>query len=85
MMEEYTAGEEEVHLEPRTETTQVAEPEVHKEAQNPAQQERKKKRVEKVEHEQDESSRQNYNHIERIELMMSLRQEMKKREDQLKT
>ena len=47
LMEEYTAGEEEVHLEPQTETTQVAEPEVQKEAQNPAQKERKKKRAKK--------------------------------------
>ena len=47
MIEEYTAGEEEIHLEPQTETTQVAEPEVQKEAQNPAHKERKKKRVEK--------------------------------------
>ena len=47
MMEEYIAGEEEVHLEPQTETTLVAEPEVQKEAQNPAQKERKKKRAEK--------------------------------------
>ena len=36
-MEEYTTSEKEVHLEPHTETTQVAEPEVQKEAQNPAQ------------------------------------------------
>ena len=43
MMEEYIAGEKEVHLEPQTETTQVAEPEVQKEAQNPTQEERKKK------------------------------------------
>ena len=47
MMEEYTAGEEEVHLEPQTKTTQVAELEVQKEAQNLAQKERKKKIVEK--------------------------------------
>ena len=47
MMEEYIAGEEEVHLEPQTETTLVAEPEVQKEAQNPSQKERKKKRAEK--------------------------------------
>ena len=46
IMEEYTAGEEEVHLEPHTETTQVVESEVQKEAQNPAQKERKKKRAE---------------------------------------
>ena len=46
-MEVYIASEEEVHLEPQTETTQVAEPEVQKEAQNPTQQERNKKRAEK--------------------------------------
>ena len=45
MMEEYIAGEEEVHLEPQIETTQVAEPEVQEEAQNPAQKDRKKKRA----------------------------------------
>ena len=48
-MEEYTTGEEEVYLEPLAETTQVAEPEVQKEALNPAQKERKKKIAEKVE------------------------------------
>ena len=37
MMEEYTGGEEEVHLEPHTETTLVVESEVQKEAQNRAQ------------------------------------------------
>ena len=47
MMEEYTDGEEEVHLEPQTETTQVVEPEVQKEAQNPTQKEGKKKRAKK--------------------------------------
>ena len=46
MMEEYIAGEEEVHLKPQTETTQVVEPEVQEEAQNPAQKDRKKKRAE---------------------------------------
>ena len=45
-MEEYTAGEEKVHLEPQTETTQVAEPEVQEEAQNPAQKDKKKKGAE---------------------------------------
>ena len=44
MMEEYTAGEEEVHLEPQTEITPVGEPKVQKEAQNPA---HKKKGAEK--------------------------------------
>ena len=51
-MEEYTVGEEKVHLEPQTETTQVAEPEVQKEAQNPAQKKRKNKRAEKSRDEQ---------------------------------
>ena len=46
MMEEYTVGEEEVHLEPQTEITQVAESEVQKEAQKPTQKDRKKKRFE---------------------------------------
>ena len=46
MMEEYTAGEEEVHLQPQTEITQVAEPEVQEEAQNPVQKDRNKKRAE---------------------------------------
>ena len=46
MMEEYTASEEEVHLEPQTETTPVAGLEVQKEAQNPAQKEKKLKKVE---------------------------------------
>ena len=44
MMEEYTVGEEQFYLEPQAETTQVAELEVHKEAQNSAQKERKKER-----------------------------------------
>ena len=47
MMEEYTASEEEVHLEPQTETTLVAEPEVQREAQNPAHKEKKHKKAEK--------------------------------------
>ena len=47
MIEEYTASEEEVHLEPQTKATQVAEPKVQKKARNPTQKERKKKRVEK--------------------------------------
>ena len=41
MMEEYTDGEEEVHMEPQTETTPIPEPKVQKEAQNPAQKEKK--------------------------------------------
>ena len=44
MMEEYTIGEKEVHLEPQTETTPVAELEVQKEAQNLAQKEKRQKR-----------------------------------------
>ena len=59
MMEEYTACEEEGHLEPQTETTQVAEPEVWKEAQNPAQKERKKKRAEKSRAEQAKEAEDN--------------------------
>ena len=58
-MEEYIAGEEEVHLEPRTETTPVAEPEVQKEAQNPAQKEKKKKRDEKSRAEQAKEAEDN--------------------------
>ena len=52
MMEEYITGEEEVHLEPQTKTTLVAEPEVQKEAQNPAHKGKKQKIAEKsrVEH-----------------------------------
>ena len=50
MIQEYTAGEEEVHLEPQTETTPVEEPKVQKEAQNPAQKEKKRrKELKKVE------------------------------------
>ena len=59
MMEEYTTGEEEVHLEPQTETTPVAEPEVQKEAQNPTQKERKKKRAEKSRVEQAKEANDN--------------------------
>ena len=36
-------------------------------------------------HEQDKSSVQNCNHTELIELLMSMRQEMKVRDDQLRT
>ena len=46
IMEEYTAGEEEVHLEPQTETTPVAESKVQKKAQNSAQKEKNQKRAE---------------------------------------
>ena len=52
MMEEYTTGEKEVHLEPQTETTPVVEPKVQKEAQNLAQKEKMKKRAEKSRAEQ---------------------------------
>ena len=41
MMEEYIASEEKVHLEPQTEITPVVEPEVQREAQNPAHKEKK--------------------------------------------
>ena len=47
MMEEYTAGEEEVYQEHQAETTQVAEQEVQREAQNPTWKERMKKRAKK--------------------------------------
>ena len=47
IMEEYTAGEEEVHLEPQTEITPVAELEVQKEAQNSAHKGKKQKTAEK--------------------------------------
>ena len=52
LMEEYTVGEEEVHLEPQTETTPVVEPEVQKEAQNPAQKEKGQKIAKKCRAEQ---------------------------------
>ena len=59
MMEEYTTGEEEVHLEPHTETTPVAEPEVQEETQNPAQKEKKHKRAEKSRVEQAKEAEDN--------------------------
>ena len=52
MMEEYTAGEEEVHLEPQTETTPVAEQEVQEEAQNQAHKGKRQKRAEQSRTEQ---------------------------------
>ena len=58
-MEEYIAGEEEVHLEPHTETTPVVEPEVQKEAQNPAHKEIKHKRDEKSRAEQAKEAEDN--------------------------
>ena len=48
IMKEYTTNEEEVHLEPQTETTPVAEPKVHGEEQNSAQKGRKQKKIEQV-------------------------------------
>ena len=59
MMEEYIAGEEEVHLEPQTKTTLVAEPEVQKEAQNLAHKEKKHNMVEKSRAEQAKESEDN--------------------------
>ena len=56
MMEEYAAGEEEVHLEPQIETTPLAEPERQEEELNPAQKGRKQKRVEQSRDEQVEES-----------------------------
>ena len=56
IMEEYTTNEEEVHLEPQTETTAVAEPKVQGEEQNQTQKVRKKKRIEQVRVEQTEES-----------------------------
>ena len=56
IMEEYTTSEEEVHLEPHTETTSVAEPEAQGEEQNPAQKGRKQKRTKQVGAEQTEGS-----------------------------
>ena len=52
MMEEYTAGEEEVHLEPQTETTPVGEQEVQEEAQNQAHKGKRQKRAEQSRTEQ---------------------------------
>ena len=56
MMAEYVASEAEVHLEPQTETTSVAEPKRHEEEQNPAHKGRKKKRAEQSKAEQAEES-----------------------------
>ena len=56
IMEEYTANEEEVHLEPQTETTLVAESEVQGEEQNLAQKGRKQIITEQVRAEQTEES-----------------------------
>ena len=59
IMEEYTAGEEEVHLEPQTKTTPVAEPKVQKEEQNPIHKGKKQKRAEKSRSEQDKEAEDN--------------------------
>ena len=59
MMEEYAAGEEEVHLEPQTETTPVAEPEGQEDEQNPAHKGRRQKRFEQSRAEQAEESEDN--------------------------
>ena len=56
MMEEYAAGEAEVHLEPQTETTLVAEKKRQEKEQNLAQKGRKQKRTEQSRVEQDEES-----------------------------
>ena len=53
MIVDYVAGEVEVHLEPQTETTPVAELEGHEEEQNPAQKGRKQKMPEQVEESED--------------------------------
>ena len=58
-MEEYTACEEAVHLEPQTKTTPVVEPEVQKETQNPAQKEKKQKRAKKSRAEQTKDAEDN--------------------------
>ena len=57
IIEEYTTNEEEVHLEPQTETTPVAEPEVQGEEQNPSQKGKKQKRTEQVGAKQIEGSK----------------------------
>ena len=54
MMEEYAAGEEEVHLEPQPETTPVVEPERQGEEQIPAQKGKKQRRTEQRRAEQAE-------------------------------
>ena len=49
LMEEYTAGEEEVHLEPQTETTPVAEPEVQRRHRTLLRNKKGRKELKKVE------------------------------------
>ena len=56
MLEEYAAGEAEVHLEPQTKTTLVAKPKRQEEEQNSAQKGRKQKRAEQSRAEQAEES-----------------------------
>ena len=56
IMEEYAAGEEEVHLEPQSKTTLVAEPERQEKEQHPTQKGRKQKRTEQIRAEQAEES-----------------------------
>ena len=49
MIQEYTTGEEEVHLEPKTETTPVAEPEVQKRHKTLLRKKERRKKLKKVE------------------------------------
>ena len=70
MMEEYTAGEEEVHLEPQAKTTPVAESKVQKEAQIPAHKEKKHKRVEKSRAEQAKEAEDNEGFISNEALLL---------------
>ena len=56
MMVEYATGEVEVHLEPQTKTTLVAEPEGQEEEQNPPHKERKQKIAKQSKVEQAEES-----------------------------
>ena len=57
MMEEYAAGEAKVHLEPQTETTSVAEPEMQGEEQNQAPKRNKQKRTDLSRAEQNRESK----------------------------
>ena len=56
MMADYAAGEEEVHLEPQTETTPVAKPEVQGEEQNQSPKRNKQKR--RTEQSKDEQNKE---------------------------
>ena len=58
MMEEYTAMDEEVHLEPQKETTSVEEPEAQLEVGHPTNEERKRKRPISVETEENEEQKE---------------------------